>query len=229
MKLLASALLLLSLCLVLRSSSAEGSRNEPCHIAMPGVTFTRSLNGAASLAKFDSARLTLFCDAKRDNFRNPSGGPSNNSAPVLLTEVDNKQPFTFTARVRPTFLKTYDAGALYLYVEDDLWLKLAMEMDERNKPRMVTVRTTGTSDDNDHDVVPTHSVYMKISSDVKIVGFYYSLDNKEWQLLRLFKNDYPASIWLGISTQSPIGEGTSAAFEDISLTRQAIANFRLGI
>ena len=51
----------------------------------------------------------------------------------LLTEIDNKQPFTLTAKVTPTFLKTYDAGTLYIYVKEDLWLKMAMEMDERQK------------------------------------------------------------------------------------------------
>ena len=175
------------------------------------------------------ARLTLRSDARRDNFRDPDGKLSNNTAPLLLTEVDNKQPFTLTARVTPTFLKTYDAGTLYIYVKEDLWLKMAMEMDERNKTRMVSVRTIGTSDDNNHDVIEAKSVYMKISSDTKTVGFFYSLDNKSWQLIRLFKNDYPASIWVGISTQSPLGEGTSAVFEGVSLTRQSISDFRLGI
>ena len=70
---------------------------------------------------------------------------------------------------------------------------------------------------------------MKISSDTNTIGFYYSLDKTTWQLIRLFKNDYPGSIWVGISTQSPVGEGTSAVFEDISLTRQSISDFRLGI
>jgi hypothetical protein len=95
--------------------------------------------------------------------------------------------------------------------------------------RMVSVRTIGTSDDNNHDVIEAKSVYMKISSDTKTVGFYYSLDKTIWQLIRLFKNDYPAAIGVGISTQSPLGEGTSAVFEDVSLTRQSISDFRRGI
>ncbi len=107
----------------------------------------------------------------------------------MLAEVDNQKPFTLTAKITPTFLKTYDAGALFIYVKDDLWIKLAMEMDERHKVRMVSVRTIGTSDDNDHDVFTEKSVYMKISSDTRNVGFYYSLDEKNWQLIRLFKND----------------------------------------
>ena len=100
-------------------------------------------------------------------------------------------------------------------------------MDERHQPTMISIRTTGTSDDNDHDVVAEKSVFMKISSDGTNVGFY-SLDAKTWQLIRAFKNDYPASIWLGISTQSPIGEGTTATFGDFSLTRQSITDFRMG-
>jgi uncharacterized protein len=61
-----------------------------------------------------------------------------------------------------------------------------------------------------------------------VVGFYYSLDGTTWQLIRLFKNDYPSKIWVGVSTQSPAGKGTTAVFEDVSLTKQSISNFRLG-
>ena len=229
MKILLSALSLLSLgVLILHQASAQESKSEACHIALPGITFTRSLNGAAADAKVSDGKLTLASKAKRDNFRDPDGKLSNNTAPVLLTEVDNKKPFTLTAKITPAFGKTYDAGTLYIWVRDDLWLKLAMELDERGKTRMVSVRTTGTSDDNDHEVVTAKSVYMKISSDATTIGFYYSLDKKTWQLIRLFKNEYPSKLWVGISTQSPIGNGTSAVFEDISLTQKSISNFRLG-
>ena len=204
-------------------------KTEECRIKVPGITFTRSLNGAAANAKVDDERIVLASQARRDNFRDPDGKLSNDSAPMLLTEVDNEQPFTLTARVTLALLGTYDAGALYIYVTADLWLKMAMEMDERQKTRLVTVRTIGTSDDNNHDVVEAKSVHMKISSDTKTVAFYYSLDKKTWQLIRLFRNDYPASIWVGISTQCPLGEGTSAVFEDISLTRQSVSDFRRGI
>jgi uncharacterized protein len=224
-----SALSLLLLSFTACQSSPENMKTEECRITLPGITFTRSLNQAAAQVKVEDGRITLASAARRDNFRDPDGKLSSNTAPLLLTEVDNTQPFTLTAQVTPTFLKTYDAGTLYIYVKDDLWLKMAMEMDERQKTRMVSVRTIGTSDDNNHDVIEAKSVHMKISSDTKTVGFYYSLDKKSWQLIRLFKNDYPASIWVGISTQSPLGEGTSAVFENVFLTRQSISDFRLGI
>lgn len=217
----------LAMCVPVQGGAQELG-DKPASVALSGVTFTRSLNGAAENTRVADRKLTLTSAAKRDNFRDPNGKLSSNTAPVLLTEVDNQRPFTFTARIAPTFLETYDAGALYIWVKDDLWLKMAFEMDERRRTRMVTVRTNGTSDDNNHDVVAAKSVHMKISSDARTVGFYYSLDDQTWQLIKLFRNDYPEKIWLGVSAQSPVGNGTSATFEDIALTQTSVADFRLG-
>ncbi|WP_076070906.1 DUF1349 domain-containing protein [Sphingomonas montana] len=209
-------------------AQAQELGDRPVRITLPGIGFTRSLNGAADNAVSSGGALTLRSDAKRDNFRDPDGKLSNNTAPVLLAGVDNRRPFTLTARLTPQFNATYDAGTLYVWVRDDLWLKLAMERDERGKTRIVSVRTDGTSDDNNHDVVTAKSVMMKISSDTKTVGLYYSIDGRSWQLVRLFKNGYPDKIWLGISTQSPLGKGTTTKFEALSLTQKSIADFRLG-
>jgi hypothetical protein len=133
------------------------------------------------------------------------------------------------AKVTPTFLETYDAGTLYVYLNKKWWFKYAFEMDERKCTRAVTVRTVETSDDNNHDVIDSTGMYMKISSDTKTIGFYYSLDKENWQLVRLFHNDYPVETWIGVSAQSPIGNGTSATFEELSLTQSSIQNFRMGI
>lgn len=197
-------------------------------IPLPGLTFTRSMNGAAENTTVSGATLTLRSNAKTDHFRDPDGKLSNNTAPVLLTEVSNRKPFTFIARLTPEHLAMYDAGALYIWIDEALWFKFAMERDERAKVRIVSVRTTGTSDDNDHDVVTAKSVWLKISSDTRTVGFYYSLDKENWQLIRLFRNEYPDTIWLGLGAQSPMGNGNTCVFEDLSLTAASITNFRLG-
>lgn len=214
--------------LLVTGAQAQDLGRAATKIALPGITFDLALNEADRHVRIADNKLTLSSPAKRDNFRDPNGKLSNNSAPMLLSAVDNTKPFTFVAKVTPTFLETYDAGALYVWVRDDLWLKMAMERDERRRTRLVTVRTTGTSDDNNHDVVSAPSVYMKISSDATTIAFYYSLDAKEWQLIRLFKNEYPEKIWLGVSSQSPVGNGNASIFEEVSLTRTSVADFRLG-
>ncbi len=220
---LLTVLLVMSCC-----NTQEVTEGEECSVKVSGVEFTKSLNGAKATTIVESDKLTLKSNAKCDNFNDPDGKLSNSTAPVLLTKTDNTKPFTFTAKVSPTFTDTYDAGTMYIYLNPKLWFKFAFERDERMKTRIVTVRTIETSDDNNHDVVDNASVYMKISSDVKTIGFYYSIDKENWQLVRLFKNDYPAGLWVGLSAQSPIGNGTSVTFEECSLNQSSIKDFRMG-
>jgi len=211
-----------------RKTTPEITKGEVCSVKVSDVEFTKSLNGAKNTATIEGNKLVLKSNAKCDNFNDPDGKLSNSTAPVLLTKIDNTKPFTFTAKVTPTFIDTYDAGTMYIYLNPKLWFKFAFERDERMKTRVVTVRTIETSDDNNHDIVEKASVYMKISSDVMTIGFYYSLDKENWQLVRLFKNDYPVELWVGLSAQSPIGNGTSVSFEDCSLTQSSIKDFRMG-
>lgn len=204
-------------------------KGEECSVKFSGIEFTKSFNDAKALTTVEVDKLELKCNAKCDNFIDPDGKLSNSNAPILLTKIDNSKPFTFTAKVTPTFLDKYDSGALFIYLNKKWWFKFAFERDELMRTRAVTVRTIETSDDNDHDIINSTSVYMKISSDTKTIGFYYSLDKDNWQLVRLFHNDYPAETWVGLSVQSPMGDGTNSTFEECSLTQTSIKDFRMGI
>lgn len=205
---------------------------QPCDIKLASIHFTKAVNGADTLAKTDAqGRMDFRVGAKKDFFCDPNDNKlSNNTAPILLAQVDNTKPFTLVAKVTPGFTAKglYNAGVLYVYVNDRRWQKHCFEQDERGRHRIVSVRTLGTSDDNNHDVVTAPTAYMKISSDTRTVASYYSLDKKTWQLVRLYKNDYPATLWAGVSAQCPIDTGTTSHFEDISLTQNSVSDFRLG-
>ncbi|RYJ37621.1 DUF1349 domain containing protein [Flavobacterium anhuiense] len=204
----------------------------PCDIKLSSIHFTKAVNGADSLIKLETNEKIIFkAGEKSDYFSDPNEKLSNTSAPMLLSKVDNTKPFTLTAKVTPEFTEKglYNAGVLYLYVNDSFYQKFCFEQDERGNHRVVTVRTMGTSDDNNHDVVKVPSVYMKISSDTKTVASYYSVDKKNWQMVRLYKNNYPKEIWVGISTQCPVDKGTKSIFEEINLEEKSVSNFRLGI
>lgn len=193
--------------------------------------FTDGLNGAAGLVKkLPGGRFELAAGAETDYFIEPGSPPYEKAnAPLLLMTVDNRQPFTFTVKTTPVHRVKYDAGMAFIYIDEKNWLKFAFEADERMNTRLVTVKTRDHSDDNNHDAVKSPSVYLKISSDTRVVGFYYSLDGRRWQLVRVFKNEYPPEIKLGIGTQSPAGKGTRAVFEKLSLTAESVKDFRLGL
>ena len=214
-----------------RAEAMKGKvSGEDCDITIAGIHFTKSVNNAAALVTTSEAGITEFkATEKSDYFSDPDGKLSNTTAPLLLTKVDNTKPFTFSAKVTPTFGELYNAGVLYVYVNDNFFQKLCFEQDERNNHRIVSVQTLGTSDDNNHDVVTQPYAYMKISSDRHTIASYYSLDNKNWQLVRLYENNYPSEIWLGISTQCPQGSGTTSNFEDLKLEEKSVSDFRMGI
>lgn len=202
-----------------------------CDIKLATIHFTKSVNGADTLAKVDSSGKVVFrAGEKKDYFSDPNGELSNNSAPILLARVDNTKPFTLISKVTPEFTEKglYNAGVLYIYINDNFYQKFCFEQDERGNHRVVTVRTIGTSDDNNHDIVQSPTIYMKISSDTRTVASYYSLDKKNWQMVRLYKNNYPATIWMGISTQCPVDKGTRSIFEEITLDQKSVTDFRMG-
>lgn len=231
---------------VLTSCGKDGSNNsiteqpkdsivvagENCDITIGDIHFTRSVNGADTLVSIQEDRsVSFFAGENKDFFCDPNGKLSNNTAPILLTQIDNTKPFTLTAKVQPEFTTTgtYNAGVLYLYEHNTHWQKFCFEQDERGNHRVVTVRTIGTSDDNNHDVVSGQDyVYFKYSSDTHTIASYYSLDGKEWQMVRLYRNDYPEKLYVGISNQCPQDKGSKSVFSELKLSQDAVSDFRMG-
>ena len=203
-----------------------------CHVAMDGITFTHALNGADTciVQKNDTA-ITLRCAEKHDFFCDPNDGKlTQTNLPMLLAQIDNSRPFTLIAKVTPGFTTEgqYNAADLFVYANDTLWQKFAFEQDERGRHRIVTVRTQGTSDDNNHERITDSSIYLKLSSDTHTLACYYSSDQKEWQMARLYENNYPSTLWVGIASQCPQKGECISVFEDISISQTAVSDFRLG-
>lgn len=141
-----------------------------CKISAGNITFTNAINGAENCVKLlDDGALEFHCTEGLDFFSDPNGKLSNTTLPILLVPVENTKPFTLIAKVTPEFTTEglYNAADLFVYSCDSLWQKLAFEQDEYGNHRIVTVRTQGTSDDNNHDKLNVSSVYLKISSDTK--------------------------------------------------------------
>lgn len=202
-----------------------------CSVKLGGVEFTKSLRGADANVTVADSVLTMSCVEGGDIFSDPNDGKlSKATLPILFVPADNTKPFTFQAKVTPGFTEDglYNAADMIVYANADLWQKLAFEQDEYGNHRIVSVRTDGTSDDNNHDKIKGSSVYMKISSDTQTIASYYSLDGKEWHLVRLYKNCYPEKIYLGIASQCPVKGSCTSQFEDISLNVDNVGDFRMG-
>ena len=176
--------------------------------------------------------VTFRAKPHADYFNDPNDGKlSQSNAAVLLTEVDNTKPFTFSARLKSGFTEDglYNAAALFVYASDSLYQKFCFEQDERGNHRVVTVRTVGTSDDNNHEVFnDAKFIWYKISSDARTIASCYSLDGQQWQLVRLYKNAYPDTLYLGICSQAPQSDECVSVFDQLLLTTDNVCDFRMG-
>ena len=47
-------------------------------------------------------------------------------------------------------------------------------------------------------------------------------------MVRLYRNDYPEKVFLGICSQAPQDEGCESLFEDIRLSLDNVTDFRMG-
>ena len=219
-------------------SSCDGNKAEKqnklvtdnCKFESGNVQFAQSINVSDETVKAMGDVISITAREKTDLFCDPKHLATNTSAPILLSTVDNTKPFTFTVKVTPEFTAngTYSAGGIMAFVDKSHWQKLCFEQDEAGNHRVVTVRTIEVSDDNNHDKVTSPFVYLRLSSDTKVIGNYYSEDGKTWHLVRVYKNEYPSELYLSISAQSPKDKAHSCKFSDVEFVNQSVSNFREG-
>ena len=206
-------------------------RIEDGDVELGGIRFSKMVNNADKQVSLTDSVIRFTAPEGTDLFIDPNDGKlTKSTAKILLTEIDNTKPFTFSGRLKPGFTEDglYNAANLMVVANDTLWQKFCFEQDERGKHRVVTVRTVGTSDDNNHEVIEQDNIYYKISSDTHTIASYFSLDGKEWQMVRLYKNNYPKELYIGICSQAPVKGECISEFSELSLSTDNVGDFRLG-
>ena len=151
-----------------------------------------------------------------------------NAATLLgLAPADD---FQFSARVSVDFASTFDAGVLLVWLDDQHWGKLCFELSPAGDPMVVSVVCRGVSDDANAFVVPSRSVWLRISRIQRAYAYHASLDGETWQMIRVFAlNGEGASLErVGFEAQSPTGDGCSVTFDEIRFLPERLADLRDG-
>src|SRR5258708_23077375 len=154
-------------------------------------------------------QLTIQAGAATDWFSDPTGSPQKDDAPCALF-ASSDTAFTLSAHVRVAFAATFDAGTLQVRVTDDVWAKLCFEYSPHHQPMIVSVVTRGVSDDCNSAPLEEDRVFLRITRRDAIFAFHYSLDGRRWQLVRYFALGDAPHLYLGLSAQSPTGNGATA-------------------
>ncbi|MEY9210817.1 DUF1349 domain-containing protein [Thermobifida halotolerans] len=170
-------------------------------------------------------RLVVGAGPNTDVFGDPGGPTRTANAPALLAALDGE--FTLGARVEPDFRATYDAGVLFLYVDEDNHAKLCLELSPQGRPTIVSVVTRGgVSDDCNSFTVDGGGVRLRITRTGGAYAFHADTGDGFWHLVRYFALD--GSPRAGFLAQSPLGEGQTVRFSEITHTTTPPEDLRGG-
>ena len=179
-----------------------------------------------------NGEIAIIAPPHTDWFNNPI--PENGvlaapvaNAPFLYTEVTGD--FVFRAKVRPNHRYTYDACALMVIRDENVWAKAAFEKSDFGTTAAVCVVTDGVSDDANGCNIESDTLWLQIARCGDVFGVHYSLDGARFFMVRLFRLKVGEKIKVGLEAQSPAGEGGIRVFSNVTLEHRTVSNLRAGM
>lgn len=197
------------------------------NIALPTLPTPLSWRIQPVDASFAAGVLTASAPPRSDHFIDPAGTTTILKAPHLLF-APPAGDFTWQAHVEVDFASTYDAGVLFLYVDEANWAKLCFEYSPQHQPMVVSVVTRGMSDDANGFTVDGNAIYLRLARIGEAVAFHASLDGHYWHFVRYFALAKSAGLQYGLLVQSPTGEGCTVRFSAIEYTARTLGDLRNG-
>ncbi len=186
-----------------------------------------------SKAEYKDGVLKVYAPAKTDYFNSPvkeNGAFPEPVANASLFYTELTGDFVFKTKVELEFKNFYDAAALLVYENENVWAKLALENSDLpcRKPAVVSVVTNRISDDCNGPVMDGNSVWFQVSRVDDCFAFHYSVDGKEYQMVRVFTLPVGKTVKVGFEAQAPMGEGGDRFYSEISIENRRVANVREG-
>lgn len=191
--------------------------------SLPGPQEWKNLPAAS---KAEGNQLTISAGKSTDWYISPVDGAHTANAPVLLFKP--ARDFVLTARVTAELTTKWNAGTLMVYVDDANWAKFALEKSMYQEPTIVTVVTRGVSDDCNSVVVNGTATWLRVVKLGNAIGFFHSTDGHAWKLVRAFTLGDAPKLRVGFSSQSPVGDGATSVFSDISYRPESVKDFLAG-
>lgn len=197
-------------------------------IAVPGLETPLTWSSPpAGVTAAGPGTVTVVAGPGSDVFVDPDSGAVTATAPRALA-VAPEGDFQLSARVVVGFGATFDAGVLLVWHDERHSAKLCFELSEKRRPTVVSVVTRGVSDDANGWAVDGDAVWLRISRVGGAWAMHAGPDGRTWSLQRHFQltGDGPARI--GVLAQSPLGDGCTVRFEQLTVVARTLADVRDG-
>ena len=181
----------------------------------------------------ESGRITILATGKSDFFRNPATAgedgitpDSLSNAPFYYTDVTGD--FIVRAKVSHGFKDVYDAAAVMVMENEQVWAKACFEQTDFGTRAVVSVVTNGFSDDANGCNIAGGSVWLQMTRIGQAFAFHYSEDGERYYMMRVFALPVSGTVKVGLLAQAPIGTGGERHFEEFTLENRTAKNIRVG-
>jgi regulation of enolase protein 1 (concanavalin A-like superfamily) len=184
-------------------------------------------------ASFEAGRLVIEAPGGSDFFCNngavaQSGltPASTCNAPFFHTQVSGD--FVMRVQVSHDFQDTYDAAAIMVMRDLQVWAKACFEKTDFGTHAAVSVVTNLNSDDANGPNLDGNSAWLQVARVGDSFAFHYSLDGQGFYMMRFFNLPVGPVVQAGLVAQAPTGKGGRRYFENFSLEHRTVKNIRFG-
>lgn len=162
--------------------------------------------------------LKIQTEPKTDFWQRTHYGFSRANAPAFLTKIEGD--FTFSVKTRFKTQKQYDQCGVFLYTDDENWVKASVEYENEQFARLGSVVTNlGYSDWATNDIpFPVNEMSYRVclkGQDVFIEFAEKDTEFKQMRILHLHKTVQDAGI--GVYACSPLKSSFEAVFTEFNL------------
>lgn len=162
--------------------------------------------------------LQVTTAARTDFWRKTHYGFTRDSGHFFYREVAGD--FTAEIRVDGRYKDLYDQAGLMLRVDQENWIKTGIEFfDGRQHASAVVTREFSDWSVTRLDGAP-QSLWLRVTRKAEAVEVFYSLDGKEFLLLRMAYLVPGAATQVGPMCASPEGTGFQVSFTDFFIKEE---------
>ena len=190
------------------------------------IPYSLEVGSQPNETKIISNTLSLTAFKGSDLFVGTDASALADTAPRVLFQP--KGDFIFSAKVNADFKGLYDGGALVIYSDAAHWAKFLFESAKPGEFSVTSTVARPESDNSQHSIETTKSVYLKIAYAKNMYVFYTSQDGATWHYARHFSLKTTAPVKIGFSSQSPVGDKFTATFSEIKYREATFKDFWQG-
>lgn len=157
--------------------------------------------------------IQVTTDAKTDFWRRTHYDFNRDNGHFYYKEVAGN--FIIQTKIMGEYQALYDQAGLMVRQNEKTWLKCGIEFVDEVQQASVVV----TRDYSDWSVLPLPqnptSTWLRLKRHTETIEVYYSLDGKDYTMLRMAYLTEADTLQVGLMCASPQGNGFTVSFEEI--------------